>query len=138
MSKYYYVYDIVIFTDPYVKVLIMFNDRVMFKWKSSVRHNTLAPVYNERFNYMISQEMHAELDSITLAFYVVDFHHLSRNEPMGVVTVGRSAECKLARKHWAEVVQSNGQQISFWHPIQLATPAQKRYMRSKIPSPLPR
>ena len=126
-----------LFTDPYVKVLITFDNRVVFKWKSSIKHRTLAPVYNESFSYVLTEEMNAELDKVTLAFYVNDFHHLSRNESMGVVTIGENAECKLGRKHWAEVMQSTSQHISFWHPIQLATTAQKHHMRSRSPSPLP-
>ena len=124
-------------TDPYIKVYITLKDRVVFKWKSSVKHHTLAPVYNESFSYTLTEQMNAALDNIALSFFVVDFHHLSPNETMGVVTIGENAECKLGRTHWAEVMQSTGQQISFWHPIQLATTAHKHHMRSRSPSPLP-
>ena len=119
-------------------MLVTCSDRVVFKWKTSVKHSTLAPVYNERFSFTLTEEMNSELDSVMLAFYVTDFHHLSPNETMGVVTIGENAECQLGRKHWAKVTQSTGQQISFWHPIQLATTAHKRHMRSsRSPSPVP-
>ena len=122
------------YIDPYIKLYIEFEDQVMFKWKSSVKHNSLAPVYNECFSYTLPKEMSMALNNITVSVFVIDVHHLSPNEAMGVVTIGENANCLSGRKHWAEVIQSD-QLISFWHPIQLP---KKHYMRYRSPSPLPR
>lgn len=123
--------------DPYIKVIITFNDETVYKWKTSVKRHTLSPVYNENFNYEVSEEMSMSMDSITISFYVVDFDYVLRNDTMGVVTIGKNVSNKLGRRHWNQVLQSPRQGVSFWHPVQQATSAQKRHMRSRSNSPLP-
>ena len=124
-------------SDPYVKVVVTFRDATVFKWKSTVKHNTLAPVYNESFNCKVTEEMSQAMDYIAVSFYIVDFDYVLRNDTMGVVNIGKNVQSKLGRKHWTQVLQSPRQGISFWHSIQLATSAQKRHMRSRSTSPLP-
>lgn len=124
-------------TDPYVKVVITYNDVIVHKWKTTVKHKTLAPVYNESFNCKVTEEMSNEMDKLIISFYVIDHDYVLRNDTMGVVNIGKNVDTKLGRRHWHQVLQSPRQGISFWHPIQLATNAQKRHMRSRSPSPLP-
>lgn len=124
-------------TDPYVKVVITYNDVIVYKWKTTVKYKNLAPVYNESFNCKVTEEMSDEMDKLVISFYVIDHDYVLRNDTMGVVNIGKNVDTKLGRRHWHQVLQSPRQGISFWHPIQLATNAQKRHMRSRSPSPLP-
>ena len=123
--------------DPYVKVVISYDDAIVYKWKTSVKCKVLAPVYDERFECKVTEEMSRDMDKITISLYVIDYDYVLRNDVMGVVSIGNNVDTKLGRKHWRQVLQSSRQGISFWHPIQLATTAQKRHMRSRSPSPLP-
>ena len=133
-----FIYDILLrVIDPYVKVVITYNDTIVHKWKTTVKHQTLAPVYNESFNCKVTEEMSNEMDKLAISFYVIDFDYVLRNDIMGVVNIGKNVDTTLGRRHWHQVLQSPRQGISFWHPIQLATNAQKRHMRSRSPSPLP-
>ena len=121
--------------DPYVKVIISHYDTKVHKFKTSVKNKTLAPVYNETFSFQISEEM--SVDNITLSFFVIDRDLAKRNDIIGVVNIGQRVTSKLGREHWDRVLQSPRKEVSFWHPIQLATSSQKRRMRSRSPSPAP-
>ena len=115
-------------------MIISYNDTKVHKFKTSVNYKTLAPVYYERFSYNIAEEMN--MDEITVSFFVIDYYLAKRNDVIGVVNIGRKAS-KLGKEHWNQVLQSPKKEVSFWHPIQLATSAQKQRMRSSSPSPAP-
>ena len=78
--------------------------------------------------------MAIDVADVVLYFYLIDYDYLMPNDKMGIFSVGRDVPSKLGRKHWNEVLRCHGQRISFWHPIQLATPAQ---IRSRCSSPIP-
>ena len=124
-----------IHADPYIKVTITYNDMIVYKWKTTVKHKTLAPVYNESFNCKVTEEMSNEMDKLTISFYVIDFDYVLRNDTMGVVKIGKNVDTQLGREHWNQVLRSLGQRINFWHPIQLATTSGKKQIRSKSASP---
>ena len=104
-----------------------------------MKHRTLNPVYNESFSYEVTNDMRMTMDveGVTISFGVVDHDLLMPNDKMGYVSVGKHASTKLGREHWNEVLKSPRHRISFWHPIQLATAAQKCQMRSRCASPVP-
>ena len=109
----------------------------MYKWKSSVKRNTLAPVYNESFSYEVTEDVKATMDTdnIMISFYVSDYDVLSQNTT--AVHIGKHAKSELGRRHWSEVLKSPCQRISFWHPIQLQVAATgKRRHASPLPVPI--
>ena len=116
-------------------MIVSHYDTKVYKFKTSVKNKTLAPVYNEPFSYQILEEM--SMDKVTVSFFVIDYDLAKRNDVIGVVNVGRKVTSKLGREHWNQVLQSPRKEVSFWHPVQLATSAQKRRMRSRSPSPAP-
>ena len=122
--------------DPYVKVIISHNDTKVYKYKTSVKNKTLSPVYNETFSYDIPEG--TSMEKVTVSFFVIDHDVGKWNDVIGVVNVGRKVASKLGREHWDQVLQHPGKEVSFWHPVQLATSAEKRRMRSRSPSPAPR
>ena len=111
---------------------ITVKDKKMFKWKTSVIHKTLAPEYNERFCYEVtdSMKMSMDMENILISLDIFDHDHLKSNK-MGSVSIGKSANTKLGRQHWTEVLKNPQQRISFWHPIQ----PPPRPARSRGPSP---
>ena len=116
-------------------MVVSYHDTIVHKCRTSVKYRTLAPVYNESFNYRITEEM--SRDEITISLFFIDYDFISRNDVMGIVSIGKKVDTELGRKHWHQVLQSPRQEISFWHTIQLATTAQTRHMRSRSPSPAP-
>ena len=96
----------------------------MFKWKTCVKHKTLAPVYNERFRYEVpdSMKMDTDMENILISLDVYDYDRLNPGcNKMGSVSIGKNASTMLGRKHWAEVLKYPQHRISFWHPIQSVT-----------------
>ena len=125
--------------DPYVKVIVTHKDRRVFKWKTCVKRNTLAPVYNETFIYGVTEDikMAIDVDNIMISFYIIDFDRLMPNNKIGVVNIGKLVSSELGRKHWSEVLQTPQQRISFWHPIQLIQPRLRTQMDSRLSEPVP-
>ena len=111
---------------------IIVKDKQMFTWKTSVKYKTLAPEYNERFSYEVtdSMKMGMDMENMTISLNIYDHDHFKMNNKMGNISIGKDAPTKLGRQHWAKVLKYPQQQISFWHPIQ-PPPA-----RSRGPSPV--
>ena len=114
-------------------MIVSHHDTRVHKFKTSVKNKTLAPVYNEAFSCQISEDMSVE--KIAILCFVIHHDVAKRNEVIGVVNIGRKVNSKLGREHWESVLQSPRKEVSFWHPIQLATAAEKKYRRGRSPSP---
>lgn len=107
--------------DPYIKVVVTYKNKSIYEWKSTVKHKTLAPVYNESFNFEIDDhEIRVAMGTGTVAIscYIVDYDKFSQDDTMGVVNIGKDVPSQLGRRHWNEMLESPCQRISIWHPIQ--------------------
>ena len=118
--------------DPFVKVRITVKQKRMFNWKTSVKRKTLAPEYNETFSYEVTDDMRMSMDieNVMISLDIFDHDHLRPNDRMGNISIGKHASTRLGRQHWAEVLKSPQQRISYWHPIQPPIA-----VRSRGPSP---
>ena len=76
--------------DPYVKVVISYDDTI-FKWKTSVKCKALAPVYDERFECKVTEEISRGMDKIII-YYVIDYDYILWNDVMGVVSIGNNVD----------------------------------------------
>lgn len=57
-------------TDPYVKVSLMCDGRRLKKRKTSIKRNTLNPIYNEAIVFDVPPE---NIDQISLLIAVMDY-----------------------------------------------------------------
>ena len=80
--------------------------------------------------------MGMDIESVLIYFAIVDHDILMPNDKMGCISIGKSASSERGRQHWAEVLNSPQQRICFWHPIQMATEAQKHCVLSRCSSPV--
>ena len=110
-------------TDPYVKVYLVYQGRRIAKWKSSIRRNTLAAVFNEPFQFDLEQR---DIFDISLELLVMDYDRFSRNDIMGIVLLGGSVHYHSGRSHWAEMIASSRQSITQWHSIRAVSPQEVR------------
>ena len=62
-------------TDPYVKVSLMCQGKRIKKRKTSVKRNTLNPVYNEAIVFDVPQE---NVEEVSLLIKVIDYDRLVR------------------------------------------------------------
>lgn len=60
----------IFFSDPYVKVSLMCEGKRIKKRKTSVKKNTLNPVYNEALVFDVPQE---NVDDVYLVVKVIDY-----------------------------------------------------------------
>lgn len=102
-----------ILTDPYVKINLVCSGKREKKWKSTVKKNTLAPVFNESFRFDIPKEM--SISDVYLEVLVMDYDRFSRNDVMGMIVLGDKHGYGNGRKHWIDMLHSPQQTISQWH-----------------------
>ncbi len=100
--------------DPYVKIYLMCEGRRLAKWKTSIRKNTLIPIFNERFQFHVP---HMDLSSVVLEIRVMDYDRFTPNDLMGVVLIGENVPQDSGREHWVEMISSVNQSVSNWHSL---------------------
>ena len=102
-------------TDPYVKVYLVYQQRRVAKWKSSIKRNTLVAVFNEPFHFDLEKR---DINHVRLEVVVMDFDRFSRNDYIGTVLLGANVHHDSGRSHWMDVVETSQQRIvSRWHSI---------------------
>ena len=100
--------------DPYVKVNLWHRGVCHSKWKSSVKKQSVNPVFNERFHFDVSK---MSLENITLEFIVMGHDRFSRDTMIGAVAVGDDVLEDLCKAHWEEFVGSPNHSVSRWHKM---------------------
>ncbi|VFV31486.1 low quality protein: [Lynx pardinus] len=105
--------DITGYSDPYVKVSLLCDGRRLKKKKTTIKKNTLNPVYNEAIIFDIPPE---NMDQVNLLISVMDYDRVGHNEIIGVCRVGINAE-GLGRDHWNEMLAYPRKPIAHWHSL---------------------
>ncbi|XP_050185138.1 synaptotagmin-4 isoform X2 [Myiozetetes cayanensis] len=100
-------------SDPYVKVNLYHAKKRISKKKTHVKKCTPNAVFNELFVFDIPCE---GLDDISIEFLVLDSDRGSRNEVIGRLTLGSSAE-GTGGEHWKEICEYPRRQIAKWHML---------------------
>lgn len=100
--------------DPYVKIYLLNKGNRQVKWKSSVKKNTLVPIYNEQFQFDVTD---MNIQDIVLDITVIDFDRLGRNDLMGVIKIGSDVEHTTGQQHWNEMLSSQRTPVSRWHSL---------------------
>ena len=101
-------------SDPYVSVHLYNNGKREYKWKSSIKHKTLFPVYNESFHFNIRG---MNIESLQLEVRVKDHDRVGQNDIIGVVMLGKESDHPTGCTHWMEMISPPCNQITFWRPF---------------------
>ncbi|XP_076840021.1 synaptotagmin-6 isoform X2 [Brachyhypopomus gauderio] len=115
--------DITGYSDPYVKVSLICDGKRLKKKKTTIKKNTLNPVYNEAIIFDIPPE---SMDQVSLHISVMDYDLVGHNEIIGVTRVGCRAE-GLGRDHWNEMLAYPRKPIAHWHPLQESKKSEKEW-----------
>ena len=67
------------FSDPYVKIYLLYNDQRIAKKKTHVKKRTLNPVFNESFVFELPH-LEEGLKNISLEFMLLDWDRVTKNE----------------------------------------------------------
>eukprot|EP00057_Strongylocentrotus_purpuratus_P009722 XP_011664196.1 PREDICTED: synaptotagmin-6 [Strongylocentrotus purpuratus] len=111
--------DITGASDPYVKVSLMSQGKRIKKKKTTVKKNTLNPVYNEAMVFDVAPD---SMENICLIIAVVDYDWVGHSELIGVCEVGPNAPVQGAA-HWADMLTNPRKPIAQWYQLQESTPA---------------
>ncbi|NXA18436.1 SYT4 protein, partial [Ibidorhyncha struthersii] len=111
-------------SDPYVKVNLYHAMKRIYKKKTHVKKCTPNAVFNELFVFDIpceglddiSMEFLVLDSDISMEFLVLDSDRGSRNEVIGQLTLGSSAE-GTGGEHWKEICEYPRRQIAKWHML---------------------
>ena len=77
------------FSDPYVKIYLLFNGQRIAKKKTHVKKRTLNPVFNESFVFELPH-MEEGLKNISLEFMLLDWDRVTKNEVRKEISEVRS------------------------------------------------
>lgn len=86
----------------------------MAKWKSEVKRSTLAPVFNEAFEFDITG---MDTTDINLEVFIMDHDRFRKNDVIGMVYIGPNVPSELGQSHYSEVIGSPQHPISHWHKL---------------------
>ncbi|OCT98902.1 synaptotagmin-4 isoform X1 [Xenopus laevis] len=100
-------------SDPYVKVNLYHAKKRISKKKTHVKKCTPNAVFNELFVFDIPCE---GLEDISVEFLVMDSDRGSRNEAVGRLILGSSAD-GTGGEHWKEICEHPRRQIAKWHML---------------------
>eukprot|EP00062_Callorhinchus_milii_P010625 gi/632955816/ref/XP_007893651.1/ PREDICTED: synaptotagmin-10 [Callorhinchus milii] len=125
--------DITGVSDPYVKISLICDGRRLKKRKTTIKKNTLNPVYNEAMIFDIPPE---SMEHVSLLIAVMDYDRVGHNEIIGVCRAGNDAD-GLGRDHWNEMLAYTRKPIAHWHPLE-ESPGQATSFDSQGSCPSPK
>ncbi|CAH1799974.1 unnamed protein product, partial [Owenia fusiformis] len=103
--------DITGYSDPYVKLWLMYQGKKIEKKKTEIKMRNLNPVYNESFIFQVPYE---KIRETTIHISVYDWDRMSRNDLIGQFVLG-SKSGPMEVKHWNDMLSKPRQQVAQWH-----------------------
>lgn len=122
--------DITGSSDPYVKVYLLCQDRRIKKKKTSVKKNTLFPVYNEILVFDVPAE---NIEDVSLIVKVIDYDRIGSNELMGCTAIGADF-IGIGREQWLKMLENPRKPVTQWYPLMETIPG---HIPSVSSEPLP-
>ncbi|XP_043510370.1 synaptotagmin-10-like [Frieseomelitta varia] len=122
--------DITGSSDPYVKVYLLCQDRRIKKKKTSVKKNTLFPVYNEILVFDVPAE---NIEDVSLIVKVIDYDRIGSNELMGCTAIGADF-IGIGREQWLKMLENPRKPLTQWYPLMESIPG---HIPSVSSEPLP-
>ena len=102
-----------LFTDPYVKIYLLYQSQKVEKKKTSIRMRDLNPTFNESFQFTVPR---GKLKDSGLHIVVNDYDKWGKNELIGeIILSSRSGTQEI--KHWNETLYKQNQMVSEWHAL---------------------
>jgi len=101
------------FSDPYVKIWLLYEDKKVEKQKTQTKQRTTEPCFNESFVFNVSYD---RIRRTALSISVMDRDHIGPNEKIGGVIVG-SRSGPNETKHWNEMLARPRIPTERWHML---------------------
>ena len=92
----------------------MYKGKRLRQWKSSTKQYCLTPIFNEAFQFDLRQT--PNIQHVALDVCVMSYDRFSRDEVIGKVTIGTSADpTSTSNQHWKEILTHPQKNVSHWH-----------------------
>ncbi|ESO02062.1 synaptotagmin 45 [Helobdella robusta] len=102
--------------DPYVKLYLMMNKKLLKKRKTTTIVATdINPYFNEAFEFNVSLE---DIKNCSLLVRVSYKRSLGRSNHIGEVLLGLE-KLGTGYKHWTDIVATPGQPFAMWHNLNI-------------------
>lgn len=103
-------------TDPFIKVVLLFDGKKVKKKKTSTRKQETNPVYNECMIFDVPPDLlHRVLFVISVADAKPDS---TRSDVIGRVVIG-SATTGESLRHWHQMLISPRRPVAAWHRLKM-------------------
>ena len=103
-------------TDPFIKVVLLFDGKKVKKKKTSTRKQETNPVYNECMMFDVPPDLlHRVLFVISVADAKPDS---TRSDVIGRVVIG-SATTGEPLRHWHQMLISPRRPVAAWHRLKM-------------------
>ena len=111
----FWLYFHLIFPDPYVKVSLCHSEKTVKTRKTSIRKNTIDPVFNETLSFNLTPDM---LDDCSLVVTVWDYNSKSRDDTVGRIVLGKNPSGQEEKNHWSSMLYCPRSAVAHWHMLQ--------------------
>ncbi|XP_067660988.1 synaptotagmin-1-like [Haliotis asinina] len=98
--------------DPYVKATLSFSGKKLKKKKTSTKHNTTNPVWNEALVFNLGKEF---LNNICLELAVYHDNKIGNDELLGKTQLGPTSEGD-EMAHWKDLISAKSA-VARWHNL---------------------
>ena len=100
--------------DPYVKIIVLYKEKVIFKEKTQVKKETINPYYNTTFSVKIAP---SKIQSVDMRIIVKDYDLFGSNETVGGVRFGIAPDSEVAERQWNNMVENLKRPQTEWHHL---------------------
>ena len=99
-------------SDPYVKVVVIMQEKVVYKKKTDVKKGTLCPYFNTSFSVKV---VPTKLQIVDLRVIVKDWDIVGGNDEIGGVRLGLQPDSEIAERQWNNMVENPKKPQTEWH-----------------------
>ncbi|XP_039294897.1 synaptotagmin-9 isoform X2 [Nilaparvata lugens] len=124
--------DITGASDPYVKIYLVCEGKRLRKKRTSVKRNTLSPLYNEALTFDVPSE---NVNDVSLILKVIDYDRIGSDELMGCAAIG-SSFIGTGRDHWLEMLDNPRKPVTQWYHLLESVPGPLAAVTSYKPAAL--
>ena len=104
----------IIISDPFVKITLCLDQKPVKTKKTSVKKNTIDPVFNESLTFNLTAE---QLAQSSFVITVWDYNSKSRDDFVGRIVLGKHTSGPYEMTHWNRMLQCHRTPVAQWHTL---------------------
>ncbi|XP_077979481.1 synaptotagmin-17-like [Glandiceps talaboti] len=101
-------------SDPFAKIQLLQDLKLVKTKKSSTKKNTIDPVFNESFNFNVSPVLLTEHSLVISAW---DYNCKGRDDFIGQIVIGKYSSGPSEMTHWNRMLHSKRSPVAQWHSL---------------------